>query len=66
MILPDNLKGLFEDFDFSLPTGLDDITADFVAVVVCIIAVIAIIISVCVLSKKEKTADSRIRKEKSG
>lgn len=54
MILPDNLKGLFEDFDFSLPTGLDDITADFVAVVVCIIAVIAIIISVCVLSKKKK------------
>lgn len=50
----DNLKNLFEDFDFRLPTSLDDITADFVAVVVCVVALAAIVISVCVLSKKKK------------
>lgn len=50
----ENIKRLFDDFDFSLPTGLNDIGAGFVGVVVSVIALTAIIISICVLSKKKR------------
>lgn len=50
----ENLKNLFKDFDFRLPVSLNDITPDFLTVVLCLIALIAIIISVAVLSKKKK------------
>ncbi len=50
----ENLKNLFTDFDFRLPTSLDDITPGFLTVVVCLVALIVIIISVVILSKKKK------------
>lgn len=50
----ENLKKLFEDFDFRLPTSLNDITVGFLTVVACTVALVAIIISVCILSKKKK------------
>lgn len=50
----ENLKNLFKDFDFRLPTSLDDITPGFLTVMVCLVALIVIIVSVVVLSKKKK------------
>lgn len=50
----ENLKNLFKDFDFRLPTSLNDITPGFLTVMVCLVALIVIIVSVVVLSKKKK------------